>query len=365
MKVNSLPFLALLLGAVCAGLSGCGKKTAAPVPQDIRPVRAEQMGAHEVSSVNSYSGEVRARFQTDLAFRVGGKITARQVEVGTQVKAGQLIATIDPQDYALAASAANSQLAAARAEALLAQQDLKRYTELRAQNFISQAELDRRRTSADSAAAKVRQVGADATRQGNQREYTRLNAPHAGVITRVNAEPGQVVAAGQAVAQVARTGEMEAAINVPENELDRVRQAKSLSIRLWSAQGKAYAGKLRELSPVADAATRTYSARIAFQKPDDDVKLGMTATVDVATNGVENLSVAQAALFEVNGHPQVWVVDPKTGQVAARAVQLGSLIGERGAIVSGLRAGEWVVTAGVHKISPGQRVRLVRSAQPS
>jgi len=327
-------------------------------------VRAEQLGLRTAHSGTRYAGEVRARYETDLAFRVAGRVQTRAVEVGTQVKAGQLIATLDPSDYALAVTAAQAQWVAAEAEAKLAQQDLQRYTELRARNFISQAELDRRQTTAEAAQARVRQLRAETARQGNQQAYTRLTAPHAGVVTAISFEAGQVVAAGQPVAQLARSGEREVRIDVPENALDALRAAAMPKIRLWSKPGVAYTGRLRELSPMADAASRTYRARVSFLQPDAAVKLGMTATVEVNGESAPGLSVAQAALFNTNGQAQVWVVDPHTQKVTARSVQIGELNGDRAAIVSGLAAGEWVVTAGVHKITPGQQVRLVQPATP-
>jgi multidrug efflux system membrane fusion protein len=354
----------LTLSALLILLAACGRDAPpGPVP-DVRPVRAEQVGLHAAPHGTRYAGEVRARYETDLAFRVAGRVQTRMVEVGTRVKAGQVIATLDPQDYVLAVRAAQAQLTAAEAEAKLAQQDLQRFTELRVQNFISQAELDRRRTTAEAAQARVRQLRAEAARQGNQEAYTRLTAPHAGVMTAISFEAGQVVAAGQPVAQLARTGEQEVRIDVPENALEALRTASALTIRLWSTPDVEYAGRLRELSPMADAASRTYSARISFLKPDAAVRLGMTATVDVGGESAPSLSVAQSALFKVNGQPQVWVVDRKTQKVTARSVRIGELNGERAAIASGLAAGEWVVTAGVHKIAPGQQVRLVQPGRP-
>ena len=345
-------------------LTACGQD-APPAPlEDIRPVRAEQVGMHTAQQGTRYAGEVRARYETDLAFRVAGRVDARKVDVGSQVKAGQIIATLDPNDYVLASHAAHAQLTAAEAEARLAHQDLQRFTELRAQNFISQAELDRRRTTAEAAAAQARQLQAEAARQDNQQAYTRLTAPHAGVVTAISFEAGQVVAAGQPVAQLARDGEREVRIDVPENALDALRAAHDLRIRLWSVPGRDYAGRLREVSPVADAGSRTYSARVSLLHPDAAVKLGMTATVEVGSESVSSLSVAQSALFRIDGKPQVWVVNPQTRKVAARSVQIGELNGERTAIVSGLAVGEWVVTAGVHKLAPGQQVRLADPGRP-
>ena len=344
-------------------LMGCDPKVPPP-PEDIRPVRAEQVGRATGHQGALYAGEVRARHETDLAFRVAGRVQMRNVEVGTLVKAGQVIAALDPQDYALVANAAQAQLAAAESEAKLAQQDLQRFTELRAQNFISQAELDRRRVNTETTLARTRQFRADASRQGNQQAYTRLTAPHDGVVTALNFEAGQVVAVGQPVARLARTGELEVRIDVPENALAGLRNAKALTIRLWSAPDVSYTGQLRELSPMADAASRTYGARVRFEKPDAGVKLGMTATVEVTGESEPALTVSQTALFKINGKPQVWVVDPTTKKVVARSVTLSHLMGERAVVTGGLAAGDWVVTAGVHKIAPGQQVRLVPLKQP-
>lgn len=351
------------LFAIVAMLAGCDRESAPP-PADIRPVRVEHVAPTHTNNTARYAGEIRARYETALAFRVPGRVSARQVEVGTQVQAGQVIATLDPQDYALAVHAVQAQLAAAEAESRLAQQDLQRFTELRAQNFISQAELDRRRTTADASQARVRQLRADVARLGNQQAYTRLTAPHAGVVTALAFEAGQVVAAGQPLAQLARSGELEVRIDVPENAADDVKSARSMTIRLWAQPDKTYAGQLRELSPMADAVSRTYSARVSLLQPDAAVKLGMTATVEVGQGAMPSLSVAQSALFRINGQPQVWVLDRQAQTVASRSVELGMFNGERATVLSGLAAGEWVVTAGVHKLSPGQKVRLPQAAQP-
>lgn len=353
MKISRFSLLLLSLLVACGG-------DAPPPAPDIRPVLAERVGAHDAGAGVRYAGEVRARHETDLAFRVAGRVARRMVESGTRVRAGQTLATLDPSDYALAARAARSQLAAAQAEAKLAHEDLKRFAELRVRNFIAQAELDRRRAASDAADARVHALRAEAARQDNQTGYTRLTAPHAGVVTEVRFEAGQVVAAGQPVARLARTGAREVSIDVPENALETLRGATALKVRLWSAPEQAYAGRLRELAPVADPATRTYAARIAMDAPDEAAKLGMTATVELVLGAAPVLSVPQGALFQGNGRPKVWVVDVKAGTVAARAVELGALEGGRAAVLSGLAAGEWVVTAGVHKLAPGQRVRLVK-----
>src|SRR5512138_2254055 len=180
-------FPLFIASVALALLAGCGRETPPP-PADIRPVRAEQVGLQGPRRDTRYAGEVRARHETDLAFRVAGRVRAREVESGSTVKADQVIATLDPQDYARAAGAARAQLSGAAAEAKLAREELQRYEALRAKNFISQAELDRRRTAADAASARVRELRAEADRQGNQHAYTRLTAPHAGVVTAISFE---------------------------------------------------------------------------------------------------------------------------------------------------------------------------------
>lgn len=353
-----LPLFALLLA-----LAGCGDEPADRPVADVRAVRAERVGLHGDAPSARYAGAVHARYETDLAFRVGGRVQARTAEVGTRVRAGQVLATLDPQDYALDLAAARAQLTAAEAEAKLARADIERFRALRAQNFISQAEIDRRQAAADAARARVQALRAEAARIGNQQAYTRLTAPHAGIITALSFEAGQVVGAGQPVAQLARTGEIEVRIDVPENALDGLRAARTLEVRLWSVPGAVYRGRLRELAPMADPATRTYRARVSLLDPDAAVRLGMTATVDAQGNAATAMSVPQSALFRVNGRPQVWIVDRATRKVAARSVDVGALSADRAEIRSGLVAGEWVVTAGVHKIAPGQEVRLVESAR--
>jgi multidrug efflux system membrane fusion protein len=332
----------LVLGALLAGCSGGSGKAGAPPP----PALVQTVGSATDAGLNVFSGEIRARHEADLAFRIGGKIVVRAVELGSRVKAGQPLARLDPADAALQAKMAADQRTLAEAE-------LKRYRELREKNFISQAVLDAKETT-------YRNADAQARWSGNQSAYTTLLADRDGVITAVNAEPGQVVSAGQPVLRLAGLDELETAISVPESRIASLHVGDAVSIGLWAGADKRYAGKVREIAPAADPVTRTFSVRIAMPDRDAAVKLGMTANAALQDGaGSSVLRVPLAAVVGRDRAATVWVVDPKTQMVAPRPVKV-QRYGEAGALVAeGLHAGELIVIAGGHKLAPGQKVRPV------
>jgi RND family efflux transporter MFP subunit len=348
----------LLVGALAAALGACSKQEAqAPAP---RPVIAQVAAAKAAEGANVYSGEVRARYENDLAFRVGGKVVARFVDVGATVRKGDQLARLDPQDAQLNVESARQTLAAAEADYVLAKAELERYRELRVKQYVSQAVLDARETTFNTSKARLEQARAQAQVARNQSSYTTLVAEADGVITAVNVEAGQVVSAGQAVMRFARPEEKEVAISVPETRLGELRDANRILIALWAAPDKPYAGRIREIAPNADPATRTFAAKISFVAPDAAVKLGMTANVAIGDRAAhEVITLPLTALTETEGKPAVWVVDPHTSKVNLRPVAVGAYR-ENGVVVrDGLRAGEIVVTAGVHKLVPGETVRVV------
>ena len=252
----------------------------------------------QVSQV-AYSGEILPRYETALAFRVPGKIEARLADVGDEVKANMILARLDPQDQKLNSQAVRSRLAAAQAAYKQAVADIGRYTDLYEQKFISRAEFDRRSTQFEVAKAQLEQVRAELSVTENQANYTRLRADHAGVITAVEAEVGQVVAAGQTVIRIARTGGREVAISMPENKLAELRTATDIRITLWADPQRVFTGRVREVSPVADPVTRTYAARISVLDADAGVSLGMTANVYLrATSLVNTVELPATALFQ-------------------------------------------------------------------
>ncbi len=344
-----------LAAALAAALAaGCAQE-----PQKaevVRPVRTLTVDAADAEAW-TLAGEVRARYETRLAFRLPGQMVERRVEVGQRVAEGEVIARVDARDSHLAESQARAQLAQAESQATLAEADLKRFAELLARNFISRAEYDRRETQARQAREQVAAARAAAAQAANQVGYTVLAAPHAGVITALEAEAGQVLAAGQTVARLARPEEIEVAVSVPEHRLQDFRRAATYEVRLWSAPERGYAGRLRELAPVADPASRTYAARVALTNEDRRLAIGMTAELRVRGARAGGPRLPLSALFHRDGLPAVWVVEGE--HVALRPVTTGALEANEVEITSGLAPGERVVTAGVNRLEPGQRVALL------
>jgi multidrug efflux system membrane fusion protein len=351
--MNTLRSLAAVLVAATL-LAGCAKEPTKAEP--VRPVRTAEVRAGGIQEW-TLSGEVRARHETRLAFRLPGQMLERRVEVGQRLAAGQVIAVLDSRDVRLAESSARAQLAQAESQAALAEADLKRFTDLRERNFISQAEFDRRAAQAKQAREQVLAARALAMQAANQVGYTLLTAPHAGVVTALEAEAGQVLAAGQTVARLARTEELEVAVSVPEHRLHEFSNGVRYEIRTWADPERRYGGRLRELSPVADPASRTYAARISVLEADPRLALGMTAELRIrgAVDTAPRLPVS--ALFHRDGRPAVWVV--REERVALVAVRTGELSGNLIEITEGLAPGQRVVVAGVNRLEPGQRVALL------
>jgi multidrug efflux system membrane fusion protein len=331
-------------------LLACGRTE--PAPEAARPVLTQVVEAGVDAGAVSYSGEVRSRYEIPLGFRIGGKIAARLVDNGALVKAGDILARLDPADTALSAGAAVAQLELAAA-------DVRRYRELRGKNFVSQAALDAKETAYTSAKAQ-----ADLAR--NQSAYTELRTDKAGVVELVSAEVGQVVAAGQTVMRVARTDSLEVAIAIPEARMPEVRLRKAAEITLWADQQARYQGVVRELSSTADALTRTYPARVSFLKADDKILLGMTANVRLLRDGAEQradarVAVPLGAIFQQQGAPALWVVAADQ-TIALRQVKVAAYGDTRAVLEDGVKAGERIVIAGVHKLTAGEKIKAVDQA---
>lgn len=340
-------------------LAACSKPE--PVAEAARPVMAYTLASAPVAPVALYTGEVRARYESDLAFRIGGKIVERRVDVGAVVKPGEVLARLDPADAGLNAEAAQAQLAAADNELAYARAELLRYRDLVAKNFVSRSVLDAKETAFRSAAARVEQARAQAGVAGRQAGYTRLVADQPGVVTAVFAEVGQVVKDATVVMKLAREGEREVLIAVPETRIAELKKAGRVEVCLWTQPDVALAGRVREIAPSADAASRTYAVRVSIVDPAPALQLGMTANVSLADAAPAGLLVPSTAVFEQGGASAVWVLQPE-GELVRPVLRPVTVrqYREDGALISaGLKAGETVAAAGVHKIVAGQALRPV------
>jgi multidrug efflux system membrane fusion protein len=347
---------ALLLASL---LAGC-KPEPVPVKQP-RAVNVVRIGTSDTVFGNSYSGDVRARYETALGFRVGGKITERLVDVGDTVKKGQVLLRLDPLDQRLGVEAASQQMAAAEANLAQTRADLVRFRELARQGFISAAELDRRKAAFDVADAQMAQARAQWSLQRNQTDYTALRADHDGIVAVLQAEVGQVVDRGTVVLRLIRPGEREVAISVPENRLREVIRGREASVILWTDPSRVYKGRVREVAPGADAITRTYAAKVSIVDADDAVQWGMTANVAVAGNAdaARAVKLPSSAIHQKGDQAAVWIVDPKTSQVSLHPVRIDRFADEYVAVLEGVKPGDAVVRAGVHRLFDGETVRIL------
>lgn len=359
--------LTLLSLAAALMLIACSRP--APSEEPVRAVKVQTVGNGSVESALEFSGEVKPRIESRLGFRVAGKLTRRHVELGQRVKAGQVLAQLDPQDYQLAADAAQAQLGAAVTNRDLAAADFKRFKELREQNFISGAELERREASLKAAQAQVDQAQAQLTAQRNQGSYATLVADAAGVVTAVEAEPGQVVSAGQPVVRVAQDGPRDAVFSVPEDQVVAVRPGAAVDVRVWPGQ-TLLAGRVREVSASADPVTRTYLVKVALEVREGQETPPLGATVTALprlpqSGAAQVIKLPTSALRQAGQATAVWVLDPASMTVKSQPVQIASADGNQVVVASGLQPGMQVVVAGVHVLSPGQKVVLYQSKTAS
>ena len=351
--------------AVALVAAACSKPESAPEP--VRAVKIMTVALGDMGAQFEFAGEVRPQVESVLGFRVAGKILQRQAELGQRVKVGQVLAQLDPQDYKLATDAARAQVAAAVTNRDLANADYKRYKELKDQNFISSAELERRDSTLKAAQAQVEQAQAQLSSQGNQAAYTRLVSDVAGVVTAVSAEPGQVVAGGAPVLKVARDGARDVVFSVPEDRVASVKLGSAVEVRVWSTDAK-LAGTVREVAASADPATRTFLVKVAIDAQTAP-PLGTTVSVVLASltrGGVPVIKLPTSALKqEANGSTAVWVLDTTSMTVKSQPVVVATADGNEVVLASGLAPGMQVVTAGVHVLAPGQKVSVYVQKQPT
>jgi len=353
------PGTPLLLTLVSLGglwLSGCAPKEVAPEP--VRAVRTLKVESGTAQVERDYAAEIKARTESRLGFRVGGKLLTRPVNAGDAVRAGQVLAQLDPQDLRLGQEAAQAGVAAAQVQFDLAVADFKRYQDLRTQNFISAAELERRETTLKAAKAQLEQAKAQASVQVNQTAYSSLNAPASGVITAVEAEPGQVLAAGTPVVRLALDGPRDAVFAVPEDRVNELRallnRAGAVRVVPWGRQ-EAVPATVHEIAAAADPVTRTFSVKADIGAAA--LRLGQTATVRIAQSGREGVvRLPLTALVEHKNQSAVWLLEGSM-KVRLNPVTVAGAEGNTVLVSAGLSAGDEVVTAGTHLLTPGQTVR--------
>ena len=338
---------AVLGMALLAALAACGGQ--APVAETPRPVLVVHPAAGADTAPAAYAGDIRARNESPLSFRVGGNRVRRLAEVGDRVRQGQLLAELDPGDAALQASAA-------QAEMIRIGGDLERYRKLVAQKLVSQSTFD-----AQQAAYRAARAQYELTR--NQSAYTRLHAPRDGVIATRSAEAGQTVAAGQAIYTLAGDNGREVAIALPESRIRDVSVGQQVMVELWSATGQLLQGRVREISPAADPQARTYAARVALEgEAANAVELGQSARVYMQQSGERAaLRVPLSAVQrDAEGKPaSLWVVDPASRRVRLAPVRLGAYAEGTVSLLGGVDANAWIVAAGGHLLRDGQLVAPV------
>jgi membrane fusion protein, multidrug efflux system len=350
----------MAVGALALSLVACSKPE--PAAEPIRAVRTLTVATANVAQSQEFAAEVKARVETRLGFRVGGKLVARPAGLGDTVKAGQVLARLDPQDLRLAQDAARAGVAAAQANVDQAQADLRRFKELKDQGFISGAELERRETAAKSAAAQLEQAGSQLAVQGNQAQYTVLAATAAGVITAIEAEPGAVVSAGSTILRLAQDGPRDIVFAVPEDRIAALRALTQVpgafAVRVWGSRD-AVPATIHEIAAAADPVTRTFLVKADVgAKASSALKIGQTATVLMRAPAAPATKLPLTALREDKGQSSVWLVDTASMTVKAHPVQIAGADGNDAVVSGGLAPGQVVVTAGVHVLTAGQKVKL-------
>jgi RND family efflux transporter MFP subunit len=341
-------------------LTACQKeeKAAATV---IRPVRTVTVAMQEGGETVSLTGEIQPRYQADIGFRVNGKILERPVDVGTQVKKGDLLARLDPQQYRQDFEVAKSEVAVADAEVTRSQAQEYRQRELLKNGFTTQVAYDQAIKTFKTAEARADAARARQVQASENLGYTDLKADNDGVITAVGADAGQVVSAGQMVVRLAQPGEREAVFNVAEGAFKNAQKEPTVEVNLVSNPEIKAAGKVRYVSPQADPTTRTYTVRISLPDAPPQMRLGANVVGSVILNQGQSVTLPGSALFQKDGQPAVWLVD-KDGTVQLKPItvqryQDGSVI-----VGDGLKQGDVVVTAGIQKLLPGQKVRVLQAS---
>jgi RND family efflux transporter MFP subunit len=354
----SRSFLSLIALAVGSGLAACKESEQAQQTQPDQPVLVTAVRYATQSQGRDFVATIRPRVESDLGFRVAGKVVKRFVQAGQQVKAGEALAALDENDLRLQKEQADAELSAANMALAQASGDEKRALALRKNGWTTQATLDRIRAAAEEARGRHQRSQRAVELAGNSLDYATLRADADGVVTETLVEPGQVVAAGQTAIRIARKGELEAAVSLPEDYAAAAGKGNA-AITLWTNRSKTYRAKLRELSPSADPVTRTFAARYTILDPDPAIAIGMTAALSIDALGRERVvKLPLSAIYDEGRGPAVWKV-AADGRLQLASVRLLRLEGDAALVAGGLAEGDRIVTLGVHKLQAGRKVRAV------
>jgi RND family efflux transporter MFP subunit len=346
------------LAILAVALAGCNEKAAETAPS--RPVLVATTHYEAETPERNFVGTIRPRIEADMGFRVAGKVARRLVEVGQTVDDGQPLATLDESDLKLQAEQADAEFHAATGVLAQAAAAETRAKELRAKGWTTDAQLDQAKAAADEARARLSRAERSVDLTRNSLSYATLVADARGVVTATLVEPGQVVASGQAAIRLARFSEKEAVVAIPETLVDRAKTG-SASVSLWSEPNRKYAAKLREISPSADPATRTYLAKFSLPDAGENVELGMTATLTLSDQRTARVArLPLSALYNAGDKPSFYVVDDG-GNVSLKPVAVKSYESNDVVITGGVDEGARVVALGVQKLDPAQKVRVVSS----
>ena len=327
-----------------------------------KPAIHSAMVVHPSSAdamLNSYTGDVMARFQPLLSFRVGGKVIKRLVDVGDRVKKGQILAELDPQDAQLQRANAQAQLTSAESAERIAKAELARYKQLLAPNAISRSQYDQVDNQYKTAAAALAQAKSQFDLSNNQTDYNTLRAPQDGTIIQRQIEAGQVIAAGQTAYSLAAQGEREVLIGLPEKDVPHFHAGQAVTVILWSQPNVRFPAHIREISPAADE-SRTYAARIAFDQANPAVDIGQSARVYAnGSQAKSTLSVPLSAITAEQGAAYVWILNTANSRIKRTPIQIGTYGRDNASVLSGLKTSDWVVVAGVQLLQEGQQVNAV------
>jgi RND family efflux transporter MFP subunit len=356
MNTQHISFMSAF-AALCVLLAACHGKH--ETGEEIRPVRTQVVGSGQYGDALTYTGEIRARHESDLGFQVAGKVIARPAEVGAAVKAGTVLAQLDPTDEKVALDSAQSAVNAASAEAARASTEEASYRHLLERGLTTRTQYIAQQTASKTAQSRLQQASSDLDLRRRQLNYTTLRAGRDGVITRVSADVGAVLAQGQAVVTLAQPSELDVVFDAADNQVDAVRSAKTVSAALLSAQDKPLTAVVREIAPSADPVTRTYRVKCTLPDQPPGWRLGLNAIVTLATGQTaQGIRIPATALYEKDRKSAAWIV--RSDQtIELRPIVVARYDTESVEVSSGLKSGERIVTAGVHKLLPGQKVSLL------